>query len=41
MNNQVGTEKDTVMVLNRNGKSKTIGPSKTMITDTGDAGAPK
>ena len=41
MNNQVGTEKDTVMILNRNGKSKTIGPSKTMITDTGDAGAPK
>ena len=41
MNNQVGTEKDTVMILNRNGKSKTIGPNKTMITDTGDAGAPK
>jgi lipopolysaccharide transport protein LptA len=41
MNNQVGTEKDTVMILNRSGTSKTIGPSKTMITDTGDAGAPK
>ena len=41
MNNQVGTEEGTIMFLNRNGKSRTIGPSKTMITDTGDAGAPK
>jgi len=41
MDNQVGTEKGTVMILNRSGKSKTIGPSKTVITDTSEAGAAK
>ena len=39
INNQVGTEEGTVMVLNRNGKSKTTGASKTQITDTGAAAA--
>lgn len=41
MNNQVGTEEGTVMILNRSGKSQTRGPSKTMITDTSEAGAAK
>ncbi len=41
MNNQMATEKDTIMILNRSGKSKTIGPSKTVIVDTGEAGAAK
>jgi len=41
MNNQVGTEKGTIMILNRSGKSKTEGPSKTVITDTSEAGATK
>jgi lipopolysaccharide transport protein LptA len=35
INNQVGTEEGTVMVLNRDGKSTTTGGSKTMIVDTG------
>ncbi len=39
MNNQVATEQSTVMILNRNGKSRTTGPSKTMIVDTKEAGA--
>lgn len=38
MNNQVATEESTVMVLNRNGKSRTVGGSKTVITDTSEAG---
>lgn len=38
MNNQVATEESTVMVLNRNGKSKTVGGSKTVITDTSNSG---
>ena len=33
INMQIG-EPNTVMILNRNGKSKTIGPSKTTIVDT-------
>lgn len=41
MNNQVATEEGTVMVLNRNGKSRTVGGSKTVITDTGETGAAK
>ena len=41
MNTQVGTEEGTVMFLNRSGKSRTVGPSKTMITDTSEAGAAK
>lgn len=41
MNNQVATEEGTVMVLNRNGKSRTVGGSKTVITDTSEAGAAK
>ena len=41
MNTQVGTEEGTVMFLNRSGKSRTVGPSKTMITDTSEAGATK
>jgi len=39
INNQVATEEGTVMVLNRNGKSKTIGPSKTQISDTSSTGS--
>lgn len=39
MNNQVATERGTIMVLNRSGKSRTEGPSKTMITDTSESGA--
>lgn len=35
MNNQVATEAGTVMVLNRDGKSRTTGGSKTVIVDTG------
>ncbi len=34
-NLQVG-EADTIMTLNRNGKSTTVGPSKTVIVDTSD-----
>jgi len=41
MNNQVASEQSTVMVLNRNGKSRTVGPSKTVIVDTKEAGAAK
>ena len=35
VNMQVG-DPDTIMILNRNGKSRTIGPSKTVLVDTGD-----
>lgn len=35
INNQVATEQGTIMKLNRDGKSETIGGSKTVITDTG------
>ncbi|MEI6071548.1 MAG: LptA/OstA family protein [Verrucomicrobiae bacterium] len=38
MNNQVATEQSTVMVLCRNGKSRTLGASKTVIAETKDAG---
>lgn len=41
MNNQVATEEGTVMILNRNGKSQTRGPSKTVISETSEAGAVK
>lgn len=41
MNNQVATEQSTVMVLNRNGQSRTLGPSKTNIVDTSETGAAK
>ncbi len=34
INNQVATEESTVMILNRNGQSKTEGGSKTVIVDT-------
>jgi len=36
MNNQVATEEGTVMILNRDGKSRTTGGSKTVIVDTGN-----
>lgn len=35
INNQVATEEGTVMILNREGKSRTTGGSKTVIVDTG------
>lgn len=35
VNMQVG-DPDTIMILNRNGKSRTIGPSKTVLVDTSD-----
>ncbi|MFZ4775902.1 MAG: LptA/OstA family protein [Terrimicrobiaceae bacterium] len=41
MNNQVSTEEGTIMILNRNGKSRTVGPSKTVISETSEAGAAK
>lgn len=41
MNTQVGTEEGTIMFLNRSGKSRTVGPSKTMITESTEVGAPK
>ena len=41
MNTQVGAEEGTVMFLNRSGKSRTVGPSKTVISDTSEAGASK
>jgi hypothetical protein len=34
INNQVATEQSTVMILRSSGQSRTIGGSKTMITDT-------
>lgn len=36
INNQVGTQKSTVMILNARGRSRTIGPSRTMIVDQGE-----
>ncbi len=36
INNQVSTEESTVMVLNRNGRSRTTGGSRTVIVDTGE-----
>jgi lipopolysaccharide transport protein LptA len=39
MNNQIATEQTTVMILSRNGKSRTLGPSKTAIVDTNETGA--
>lgn len=38
-NNQVATEEGTIMILNRNGKSQTVGSSKTVITETTETGA--
>jgi len=37
INNQVATEQGTVMTLGKDGKSQTIGGSKTVIVDSGDA----
>lgn len=37
INNQVATEEGTVMILNRSGRLKTIGGSKTVIKDSSDA----
>ena len=34
INNQVATEQSTVMILKGTGQSRTIGGSKTLITDT-------
>lgn len=39
MNNQVATEESTVMILNRSGKSQTKGASKTVISETSEAGS--
>lgn len=36
INNQVATDKSTVMILNAKGRSRTVGPSRTMIVDTGE-----
>ena len=36
INNQVATQQNTVMILNAKGRSRTIGPSRTMIVDQGD-----
>jgi lipopolysaccharide transport protein LptA len=36
INNQIATEEGTVMVLNRNGRSRTTGGSRTVIVDTGE-----
>ena len=36
INNQIATDQGTVMKLNREGRSETIGPSKTAIVDSGD-----
>lgn len=38
LNNQVATEEGTVMILNRSGKSQTKGSSKTVISETSEAG---
>ena len=35
INNQVASQQSTVMILNAKGRSRTIGPSRTMITDQG------
>lgn len=39
INNQVATEESTIMILKRDGKSQTIGGSKTVISDTGEGAA--
>ena len=36
INNQVATDKGTVMILNAKGRSRTIGASRTMIVDQGE-----
>jgi hypothetical protein len=36
INNQVATQQNTVMILNAKGRSRTIGPSRTMIVDQGE-----
>ena len=33
INNQIATQKETVMILNAKGRSRTIGSSRTMIVD--------
>ncbi len=35
INNQVAVQQNTVMILNAKGRSRTIGPSRTMIVDQG------
>lgn len=35
INTQVGTDESTIMIMSRNGKSRTIGTSRTVITDSG------
>lgn len=37
INNQVATEESTVMTLNRDGKSRTVGSSKTVIVETAES----
>jgi len=41
INNQVATEEGTVMILNRSGRLKTIGPSKTVIKESAEPPKPK
>jgi lipopolysaccharide transport protein LptA len=36
INNQIATQKETVMILNAKGRSRTIGSSRTMIVDQGE-----
>ena len=36
INNQVATQQSTLMILNAKGRSRTIGPSRTMIVDQGE-----
>jgi lipopolysaccharide transport protein LptA len=36
INNQVATQRETVMILNAKGRSRTIGSSRTMIVDQGE-----
>jgi len=40
INNQVATQGTTVMILNSKGRSRTIGPSRTMIVDQGQGDKP-
>ena len=36
LNNQVATSERTIMIINRDGRLKTIGPSKSVIVDQND-----
>lgn len=36
INNQVATARETVMILNAKGRSRTVGPSRTQIVDQGE-----